>query len=73
MVYQERNTWSQLIATLVALIVYVILIVQAAAGVGLALVQRRPCQQGICCTEQFLCNGPVILFLVHNASFFIEK
>ena len=42
MVYQERNTWSQLIATLVALIVYVIVIVQAAAGGPLADVHWWP-------------------------------
>ena len=32
MVYQERNTWSQLIATLVAMTAYVIVVLQAAGG-----------------------------------------
>ncbi|MCR2783388.1 MULTISPECIES: hypothetical protein [unclassified Microbacterium] len=42
MVYQERNTWSQLIATVVAVTVYVIVILQAAAGGPLAEVQWWP-------------------------------
>ncbi|KAA9146210.1 hypothetical protein F6B41_15930 [Microbacterium lushaniae] len=32
MVYRERNTWSQIIITLVAMTVYVIVILQAAGG-----------------------------------------
>ncbi|MCR2809349.1 MULTISPECIES: hypothetical protein [unclassified Microbacterium] len=42
MVYQERNTWSQLIATFVAATVYVIVVLRAAAGGPLTDVEWWP-------------------------------
>jgi len=41
-VYQERNTWAQLIVTIVAMTVYVIVILQAAADGPLTEVQWWP-------------------------------
>ncbi|NYE18854.1 hypothetical protein [Microbacterium immunditiarum] len=32
MVYEERNTWSSLVVTLIAMIVYVVVVLQAAGG-----------------------------------------
>ncbi len=42
MVYQERNTWSSLVATIVAMTVYVVLVVQRADGRPLTDVEWAP-------------------------------